>query len=207
MSELIVKKITVGALSTNCYLLCDGSRTAVIDPGAKPKTVCEAVAALGCPVEYILLTHGHFDHIGALARLKEEHPSAKIVINVADSEMLTSPELNYSLSVGTPVEAPEAELKLIDGDTLDFGERVIKMLHTPGHSAGSCCYYVENLLFCGDTIFYGDVGRTDLHGGSEKQLADSLERIMLLPDDTVLYPGHGRSSELRREMLCNRYLQ
>lgn len=202
MSPLRQITLQVGALAVNCYILACGGDCAVIDPGTDDHRIAEVVASMKCGLRYILLTHGHFDHIGGVEALKTEYPLAPVIINAGDADMITSSRYNYSLSTGAPFALRPADRALIEGDRLPFGDTEIVMLHTPGHSPGSCCYRIGDDLYCGDTIFCGDVGRTDLHGGSEADLNASLARLALLPDRIRLHPGHGPETNIGRERGC-----
>jgi len=199
--------LTLGAFETNSYVFNNGAHTAVVDPAIASRNLRETVAMYKCGLDYILLTHAHFDHIGGVSDLKSEFPNAKLVVNVGDEEMLrTQTGGDYPFEFFAKPEQFIPDMTVSDGDELPFGEDQIKVLYTPGHSPGSCCYQIGKTVFCGDTIFYGGAGRTDLRGGSEEELMQSLSRLMMLPDDIALLPGHGPSTTVGGERKNNPYL-
>ena len=198
--------LPVGELGTNCFLISarDGE-TAVIDPGSQPELISAALEQHNLAPKMILLTHGHFDHIGAVQALKERY-RLPVYVHEADAEMLSSPEKNGGISLmGRTISAPWDET-VREGSRIQLGDLCFRVLHTPGHSAGSGCYETEDLLFSGDTLFCGGVGRTDLYGGSYPQLRASLKRLAELAGDRRVYPGHGPATSLEKERRQNPYL-
>ena len=185
---LQMKSLSVGELSTACYIVWDDSADTcvVIDPGAEAERVRKACE--GRRIEAILLTHGHFDHIGAVADLAKD--GAEIVIHREDAPMLTSTQLNASWLVGWSITAPEATRAIQEGDTLTYAGVNFTVLHTPGHTPGSVCYQAGEWLFTGDTLFHYGYGRTDLPGGSMAKLATSLRRLQPLAQQYEIFPGH-----------------
>ena len=185
---LRMKHLSVGELSTSCYIVWDDAADTcvVIDPGAEPERIRKACE--GRKIEAILLTHGHFDHIGGVKELARD--GAEIVIHQADAPMLQSAELNVSWLAGMHVTAPEATRTVNEGDMLRYAGVTFNVLHTPGHTPGSVCYQAEERLFTGDTLFQFGYGRTDLPGGSMQQLAESLRRLQPLARECEIYPGH-----------------
>jgi glyoxylase-like metal-dependent hydrolase (beta-lactamase superfamily II) len=184
-----VKRLVVGPLATNCYVVAAAEAAVVIDPGAQVGRIMKAVD--GLDVLAVLVTHGHSDHVGAVDGLLER-TTAPFLAPSADAALIAK----Y-------VSAEPARL-LSDGDRLEFGPLSFEVIATPGHTPGSCCYYAPGVLFSGDTLFAGGVGRTDLPGGSGDALFTAIrERIFTRPDDTVVYPGHGEFTTVGREKETN----
>ena len=193
-----VKMLPVGDLGTNCYFLIDdaSNKAALIDPGGDADRLEAILKDLGVELEYILLTHGHYDHTTGVPELHEAFPNAKIYIHQADA--------NGAGRALFPLAGQVDELFLYDeGDTLTMGELTINVMHTPGHSLGSVVLQVEDVLFTGDTLFCGSMGRTDLPGGSHQQIMDSLYRLYKLEGDYKVCPGHDRVTTLERERQGN----
>ena len=194
-----VKMMQVGPIGTNCYILEEGGRTAVIDPGDEADRVLSALEETGGTVDYILLTHGHYDHTTAVPELHRALPEAKIYIHQADA--------NGAGSRLFPLAGQVEDLLLYDeGDRLPLGSLAIEVLHTPGHSPGSVTLKVGDALFTGDTLFAGDCGRTDLRGGSWEEILASLGRLGRLEGNYHVLPGHMDASDLDTERRVNRYL-
>ena len=186
---LRMKTLTVGALGTCCYIVWDDASDTcvVIDPGAEPERILAACGERR--IEAILLTHGHFDHIGAVKALRDA-TGAEIVIHREDAPMLTAPALNACSLIGWQVTAPEASRNVRDGEVLCYAGVEFTVLHTPGHTPGSVCYRAGEWLFTGDTLFQFGYGRTDLPGGSMAQLAASLRRLAPIAQRYEIFPGH-----------------
>lgn len=201
--------VIVGPLETNCYLFyCSKTREcAVIDPGAEAEKIFEAISSLNLKPIIILNTHGHVDHTGANLDLKERY-QVPIAIHPGDLPLLEEYlQLEFGLMLGAR-PAPAPDRLLADGEKIVIGETFLQVIHSPGHSPGSVCFYADHLLFAGDTLFCGGVGRTDLPGGSWKDLAHSLKaRVMILPDETVVLPGHGPKTTIGEERESNPYLE
>ena len=181
--------IVTRSMGENCYLVYDPDRDdcLLIDPGDDAPEIRAAIGSR--KLAAILLTHGHFDHIGAVRDVAQ--PGTEILIHELDAPMLTNPRLNASWLVGTSVTAPPATGTFKDGDVLTPAGIPLEVLHTPGHTPGSCCFLCEDALFTGDTVMAGGVGRTDLPGGSEAKLQASLRRLMHLLRTHTVYGGHG----------------
>ncbi len=195
---LHINTLTVGQYETNCYILyTDGSRACiVIDPGYEPEAILKAVEALGKTVVAILLTHGHFDHVGGVKEIFAR-TDCDIYLCPADCQMpesMTAGPISYTHSYG-------------EGDTLSLAGMEFKVLSTPGHTPGSVCLICENSLFAGDTLFAGSCGRTDLPCGSWAALTASLGRLKNLPGDYTVYPGHGAPTTLSEEKKYNPYMR
>ena len=196
-----VKVMQVGPIGTNCYILEDDTtgKAAVIDPGDEAGRILKVLEEDKVEVEYILLTHGHYDHTTTVPELARTFPQAAIYIHKADA--------NGAGSQLFPLAGQVEGLKYYDeGDTLPLGSLTIQVLHTPGHSPGSVTLKVEDVLFTGDTLFCGSMGRTDLGGGSYEQIMASLKRLGELEGDFHVCPGHDRTSTLDRERKYNPFL-
>ena len=199
--------IVTGVLEENCYIVYDKEENCVvIDPGDDGDTILDFIADNELTPLAILLTHGHFDHIGAVVTLKEKY-DLPVYIHPEDAAMLSDPEKKSSFDFGENDEF-EADHYIADGQILEFEGLKFQVLHAPGHTKGSCCFLAGDALFTGDTLFKGNVGRCDLEGGSFPQLMHSLQtKIMPLPDELTVHPGHGDFSTIGREKSRNPYLR
>ncbi len=197
-----MKRIEMGPLGENCYIIFENAtgETAVIDPGLFNAKLREAI---GDPtkVKYILLTHGHFDHVTGVPELKAL-TGAEIVIHSEDEAGMKR-ELPRSLSSAMP--EIKADRTVNDGDALELGTLSFRVLHTPGHTKGGVCYILEDVIFSGDTLFLHDIGRMDFPGGDWREMVVSLQRLADLPGDYTVYPGHGPLTTLEFERKNNRY--
>ena len=188
---------------TNCYIILDekSKEIMVIDPAGKADEIIEMINILNGKVKYIYLTHCHSDHIGAVNEIKEKC-GGKILIHRYDSEGLNDANINLSNIIDLPKIELEADSRLDDSDLLHLGDLEFRVIHTPGHTRGSTCLYCEQekCLFSGDTLFRGTWGRTDLPTSNTEDIINSItKKLMLLPDDTMVYPGHGRATMLKDE--------
>ncbi|MBU1043695.1 MAG: MBL fold metallo-hydrolase [Candidatus Omnitrophica bacterium] len=202
---LIVRTIVVGPLQTNCYVLgCANTYEAVIiDPGADCAKINAVVKQEKLKLKAVVLTHGHYDHIGCLDSF-----DLPVYIHADDAEMLTNSQKNLSANFGIGQEF-NPNLKILkDDDIVSVGDLRLKVIHTPGHSRGGICLQVRDVLFSGDTLFCHGVGRTDLPGGSFKALLDSINNklIKALEPETLVFPGHGPSTTISQETRENNYL-
>ncbi|MBN2329872.1 MAG: MBL fold metallo-hydrolase [Candidatus Omnitrophica bacterium] len=204
-----VVQIPVGMLRANCYLVYgEKSRHAVIiDPGEESETILAAIRERRIEPVWILLTHGHGDHIGAVGDLKNAF-QIPVAIHREEADMLIDAHANLSGLFGEPVLSPPADRLLKDGDGIEFDNHVITVSHTPGHSPGGVCFGLNHHLFTGDALFKETVGRTDLPGGSHVRLIQSIrDKILSLGDDVILYPGHGPITTVGEERRSNPYLR
>ena len=204
----MVKCFVAGPVSANTYILKDDATgdVAVIDCGECTAEIADALK--GENVRYILLTHGHFDHINGTYELKRLYPDAKIAIHSLDAGCLNDDNLSMGRGFGIFCdEKCEADVVLYDNDTLDFGDSQIKVIHTPGHTQGGVVYIYENNMFTGDTLFCRSVGRTDFPGGSFPVLHASVTRLFSLDGDYKIYPGHDKTTTLEIERKLNPYIK
>ncbi len=204
-----VKHILLPVCAMNCYLAIneETNQSIIIDPGSSPKRIKSGVEESGTTPVAILLTHGHFDHAGAAAEIAAEY-GIKVYAYEGEKETLANPEINLSTMIAVPT-AYKADIFLKDDQEMDLAGLHFKCLATPGHTAGGCCFYFEkeDILFTGDTLFCGSVGRTDFPGGSMSQLVSSIKtKLMNLPDDTICYPGHESATTIGDEKMYNMYL-
>lgn len=188
---------------TNCYIVQDekSKETMVIDPAGDVDKIVEMLDILNANLKYIYLTHCHGDHIGGVKELKERK-GGKILIHRYDAEGLYNPEINLREHVGLTPEHLEADSRVDDADLIHLGDLEFEVLHTPGHTAGGSSLYCEKerLVFSGDTLFKGTWGRTDLPTSSFVDIINSIEnKLLILPDDTIVYPGHGQPTRIRDE--------
>jgi hydroxyacylglutathione hydrolase len=207
----IIEKFEDGPVWTIGYLVYDaGTREAiVIDvPMWSGERIYERVRELGLSVKYIVATHGHWDHTGEMKKLKSL-TAAVVCANKGDEWMMIDPN-GMVIAPPEPIEPVKVEIPLVDGSELNVGGITFSVIHTPGHSAGSICLYVADakILFTGDTLFAGSIGRIDLPTGSMEEISKSIpEKIMTLPEDVMIYPGHGPGSTLKRERMENQFVQ
>lgn len=186
--KLHVQALKVGLLGTQCYVIWreNEPECVVIDPGDEPERIRAACG--GRRIAAMMLTHGHFDHIGGVSALAEA--GTEIVIHRLDAPLLRDPVGNVSGMVGRRITAPEATRLVEEGDTVTAAGMAFRVMHTPGHTPGSVCYEAGACLFSGDTLFHAGYGRTDLPGGDEAAMAASLRRLAPMRATHVLYPGH-----------------
>jgi hydroxyacylglutathione hydrolase len=195
-ASVSVERITVGRWSANCYLAHDGQVGMIIDPGDEPEIISQQVTEVGFNPVAIINTHGHFDHVGAVAPLKRMF-GIPFYLHCEDRRLLTHANLYRSLAGDrTLIETPTVDSFLEHGGKVDVHAWVMEVIHTPGHTAGSVCLRVANALFTGDTLFSDGVGRTDLPGGSKAKLADSLSTLAACSPEMEIFPGHGPGDTL-----------
>ena len=205
---MILERVVVGSFGANCYILGDEKtkEAVIVDPGQDGKSILATVNKHNLNVKYIILTHAHGDHIGALDVVKSE-TKAPIYIHGDDEGMLKDKNRNFtSMMGGKAIEMGPDEL-LNDGDVLKIGDIELTIIHTPGHSRGGICIHTGDTLISGDTLFAGSIGRTDLEGGDYGQLIQAVKQKLLpLDDSTKVLPGHGPSSTIGRERQSNPFL-
>lgn len=191
---------------TNCYLIQSEKAAVVIDPGYKRESILEFLNRNSDKERLILLTHGHYDHIGAAEYLRKE-TSVKIGIGLLDEPALRDNNLNCALSFKRTLNPFSADFLYNDGDIVTVGDINFKVILCKGHTKGGVAYLAENCIFTGDTLFRESVGRTDLAGGNFKELENSVKKLYTLPCETIVYPGHGESSTIGFEKQNNPFVK
>jgi hydroxyacylglutathione hydrolase len=190
---MIIKQLIVGSMAVCCYIVAceDTKKAAVIDPGGSVEKILAEVKALGVQVEYIIATHGHPDHVDGNRRVQEA-TGAKIIMHELDSQFFGQREVRNYFSMLGLEPSPPTDINVKEGDTITIGNISLAVIHTPGHTPGGMCLYAAPDLFTGDTLFVGGIGRSDFPGGSHRELIDSIRtKLLVLPKDTVVWPGHG----------------
>ena len=208
---MIIKKIVVGFLETNCYIVgCERTKKAfIVDPGAESSRIIEEIKKEHLNPIYIINTHGHGDHIGANKNIKQEFGDLKILIHANDKDMLTDASKNLSADFAMNYVSPPADLVLNGGEIIEVGNLKLEILFTPGHTPGGISIFIkkEKTVFTGDALFAGSVGRTDLSLSSGVDLIKAIkEKLMILDSDVVVYPGHGSDSTIGYERENNPFL-
>ncbi|MEW6068743.1 MAG: MBL fold metallo-hydrolase [Nitrospirota bacterium] len=201
---MIIKKFIVGPLENNCFIIADEKtkEALIIDPGDEPDRILDLITENNFKVKYIICTHAHFDHIGAVSDIKKE-TDATIVIHRDELDLYNNIE-NQGIMWGFKFDPlPEPDMFVSEGDKLTIGDLNFEILHTPGHSPGGICLYGEGILITGDTLFAGSVGRTDLYGGDFEKLKRSFKRLMSLPEKIKVLPGHGTETTIGEEKINN----
>lgn len=203
---MLIKSIVVGPLEVNCFIVADeGSKKAmVVDPGDEPDRIMDTIKNNDFVVEYIICTHGHFDHVGAVSDLKKE-TDAKVLIHNDELEIYDAAK-DMAAFWGYDLDPlPDPDILVKEEESIKIGDLSFKVIHTPGHSPGGICLYGEGIVITGDTLFAGSVGRTDFHGGDMNRLKESFKRLMSLPENTRVLPGHGPETTIGREKRENMF--
>ncbi|HCF51066.1 MAG TPA: MBL fold metallo-hydrolase [Syntrophomonas sp.] len=207
---MILKRVEVSSMAVNCYIVgCEETKeVAVIDPGGNARGILKVLEDNGLKAIYIINTHGHIDHIGANRAIKDA-TGARVLIHRNDAKMLTNAVSNFSFMMGQQVTSPPAEDFIDEGDIIKIGTTVeLEVIHTPGHSLGGICLATDNIIFSGDTLFYGSIGRTDFPGGSYQDLISNIKnKLLCYDDDVVVYPGHGPATTIGFERKRNPFLR
>lgn len=204
---MIIEKFTDHLFGENTYLIADKNTRegAVIDPGGDVKDLIKYVKDNFIEVKYIILTHGHGDHIGCVPELKKA-TNACIIAHSDEKEILLDKKKNLSYRMHCGPTEFEADEYVNEGDSVNLGDLKLKFIHTPGHTKGGMCIKVGNHMFTGDTLFAGSMGRTDLYSGDNKQMQKSLSRLKNYEDDIIVYPGHGPNTTMGIEKATNPYM-
>ena len=208
MGKLTIQSFAVMPFDENCYVVSDETgEGVVIDPGGMAKQILSYIREAKLSIKAVLDTHGHCDHIGANDEIRDE-TGAPLYIHKEDAAMISDMKLNLSAFMGFQVISRPAEHLLSEGDKISFGQSELEVIHTPGHTTGGVCFVGEGVAFTGDTLFAGSIGRSDFPGGSERDLIGNIKKkLLVLPDETKVYSGHGPSSEIGWERQCNPFLQ
>lgn len=204
----VIKK-SLGQMGTNCYVIWDEKslEAAVIDPGFEDQRIIDIIKENKLNVKYILLTHGHFDHLGGVNQIKQL-TGAKVLIHENDAECLTESRRNLSFLAGMSMELEPADGFLKEDDPIVLGNISIRVIHTPGHSKGGVCLLADDVLFSGDTLFSTSIGRTDFVDGDLNELLSGITaKLFILPDSTKVLPGHGDDTTIGYEKINNPFLK
>jgi glyoxylase-like metal-dependent hydrolase (beta-lactamase superfamily II) len=205
---MIIESVVVGPLESNCFIIAEeNTREAmVVDPGDEPDRILDLITGNDFKVKYIVCTHAHFDHVGAVPEIKKE-TGAKIVIHGDELEIYNRSR-DFAALWGYEIDTlPEPDIFVSEGDRIEIGNLRFEVLHTPGHSPGGICLCGEGIIITGDTLFAGSVGRTDFDGGDVEKLKKSFKRLMGLPGDMKVFSGHGPQSTIRKERADNFFSQ
>ena len=203
--DFSVKTFVVGPVGTNCYVLKDNASNEgiVIDPGDDPQKILSYIGGENIDIKLLVLTHGHFDHIGAVEELRNSL-KVPVAVHAADAPMITDGRLNLSAFVGGLVETQPADIILHEGDNISFGKCSLRVISTPGHTNGGICLHGGGALFSGDTLFCGSYGRVDFPTSSARSMEDSVFRLVHeLPEDVSVYPGHDMFTSISFEKRYN----
>lgn len=205
--EYKIMKLVVGELQENCFILFDENKDAfVVDPGASSDIIIDAIEKNNLNIKYILLTHGHFDHVGAVAGLKKKF-NAPVYLHKNDKNFLENPKEVRESAFGIQIESANVDVFVKEGDEIPFSDAYIKVIETPGHTIGSVCYLFKNYLFAGDTLFNGSIGRTDFPESDHSLMIDSLKVLKEFDDEIYILSGHGPESQMSYEKISNPYLK
>ncbi len=206
---MIVKNFLSGPLGANCYVANDEAtkKAFIVDPGGMNPKMVNYIEENGLTVEYIILTHGHGDHIGGVPACRKQYPDSKLIACIHEKEILANPELNMSIYTdGTPISL-DADIYVSDGETMKVGELELKFLHTPGHTPGGMCILAGDVVFSGDTLFLQSIGRTDFPGSSFAAIVESIKnKLYTLPDDTTVLTGHMGATMIGYEKKSNPFV-
>lgn len=203
-----IEVATTGPISVNTYLVYDETKKAfMVDPGGKSDFLLDKIKEENLDLEYIILTHGHGDHIGGIDDLRVLFPKVKVVALDKEKEMLEDEKINESYMVLRRAVTVKCDIFVKDEDILKVGNMILKFIATPGHTKGGMCILVEDILFSGDTLFHASIGRTDFYGGNYDEIVRSIkEKLFILPDETKVLPGHMSSTTIGYEKRNNPFV-
>ncbi len=204
-----IERVVAYEMNQNCFIVCQAPDKGciVVDPGCEVKRILEKAAQIGAKIQYIFLTHCHYDHIAGLAELREA-TGAKVCASVECNLNIQNPKTNVSYGFGSPMTEDPCEVILEDGQTIEVCGMEIQCIATPGHTNGGMCYFVDGHLFSGDTLFLRDVGRWDLPTGDEDTLVASIRhKLYTLPAETIVHCGHGNDTQIGYEQKFNLYVK
>lgn len=204
-----ILSIPAGIYAANCYIAFSEDTKAgiIVDPGGDVDDLIKVINDNKIEIKYIVLTHGHGDHIGGVRELKSKY-NIPVLIHEADAELLKDGNKNFSSIMSMELVEFIPDRTLIDGDEIIFGDLKAAVIHTPGHTKGGICLKIDDQLLSGDTLFKGSIGRTDLLGGSYEKIINSIRvKLMSLPDETIVLPGHGQPSTIKYERESNPFLK
>ncbi|ODS30948.1 MAG: hydroxyacylglutathione hydrolase (glyoxalase II) [Candidatus Scalindua rubra] len=205
---MIIRDVVVGPLEVNCYILgCEDTKeAAIIDPGDNAEGIIKVIKKEGLNPRFIINTHAHFDHVGGVKTI-QDHFKIDFFLHEEDLFLIDSVDEQATAFGLNPIPKPDVNKFVNNGDEISLGNNVINVIHTPGHTPGGVCYYVDNNVFVGDTMFAGSIGRTDFPGSSYEMLIKSIkEKLFSLGESTVVYPGHGPSTTIENEKRHNPFL-
>lgn len=206
---MFLERIPAGIYAVNCYIIGDEAtnKAAVIDPGGDVDRIIKLLEDNELKLEYIILTHAHGDHIGGVEELKER-TGVFVYMHEDDLYMLRDSNANQSAAIGGPIVEAETDKFVNDGDILELGELKLSIIHTPGHTKGGISIQVDKFIFTGDTLFANSIGRSDLEGGNEEQIMDSIKnKLFVLDEDLIVLPGHGSATTIKIEKTTNPYVR
>lgn len=200
--------VVSGDFEVNCFFIYDDitKKAIVVDPGYDGEIVISKIESLDLKPELLINTHGHFDHIFSDDVIRKKY-NIPLAIHCQDLNMLESAELNSSAIIGEPITINKPEIIFDKNEVKETSFCKYSIIHTPGHSKGSVCILIDDMLFAGDTVFCGSIGRTDLFGGDYDEIISSLQKIKTLPQETKIFPGHGPFTTLKNELQSNRFFR